>query len=300
MITVRVPATSANIGPGFDCLGVALTMYVTVTFSFITHSQQADGVVITGCEETYANKDNLIYQAFCRAMNHMNKPIPKVAIEIKSEIPVARGLGSSAACIVAGVLGANAWCDSFMSHDEVFALATQMEGHPDNIAPALYGGLCASMMKDGTPHVIRANIPEDISFTALIPDIQLTTSASRAVLPNMVALKDATYNISRSVFVFHALQAGTLDLLSLSIDDALHQPYRKTLIPDYEEIVNTLRSDKDAFYISGAGPTLIGISRSPEKYDQWMNQLNNSLSCQWSVIHLRVNGVGATVERSVA
>lgn len=144
MIKVRVPATSANLGVGYDCMGLAIRRYATVTFEVIAH-----GLEILGCEEAYCNEDNLFYQAFLEGLKYMNETVPGIRITVDTDIPYARGLGSSATCIVAGLAGANALFQNRMNRYELFDLATRMEGHPDNIAPAIFGGLCVSFMEEG-------------------------------------------------------------------------------------------------------------------------------------------------------
>ena len=256
MIKVSVPATSANLGPGYDCLGIALDEYCVVTFDKLT-----DGLSITGCEESYCNADNLIYQAFCRACNYMGVEVPALSMHVETNIPYARGMGSSATCIVAGITGANAMFDHRMNKYEIFDVATQMEGHPDNIAPAIFGALCVSFMDKDKPNMIRYGIKQELIFVTMIPDYEVPTKKAREVLPTQMSYAQAVYQMGRTAALAKALEIGNALVIAKACSDQMHEPYRKTLIPEYEQ-VKVLCEDLDAItmFISGSGSTMIALA----------------------------------------
>lgn len=231
MIKVTVPASTANIGPGFDALGLALNLYNTYTFEEVD-----DGLIIEGCPDEFKNENNLVYKSFAFVANDLGKSIKGLKIMINSNIPVSRGLGSSSACIVGGVFGANALLNGNLSMERLFEIAVKIEGHPDNIAPAIFGGITASIVDDGAAYYTKYKIHEDIKFCALIPNFETSTSQARKLLPSQVSFKDAIFNISRVALLLKSLENGDFNLISKSLVDRLHQKYRKTLIHEYEKV----------------------------------------------------------------
>lgn len=182
-ITLRVPATSANLGPGFDSFGCALALYNTYTFERI-----AEGIEVTGCPPEFCNAENLSIQAYRYALDAMGLPMEALRLHVQSEIPVCRGLGSSSAMIIGGVFAANAMHGAPFTREEMLALCTVIEGHPDNLAPALYGGMTASLMRNGRPVTACFPLSPRLRFLALVPDFPLSTEVARAVLPQPGAL----------------------------------------------------------------------------------------------------------------
>ncbi|MCQ2414361.1 MAG: homoserine kinase [Clostridia bacterium] len=176
-VTVRVPATSANIGPGFDSLGIALSLYNTFTFA------QTEKTSVAGCEEKYANENNLALVAFRAACEKAGKSAPAVSLDIRAEVPVSRGLGSSATLLVAGAVGANALLDLGLSDGDLFEVVNRLEGHPDNVAPALFGGFTASLLDNGVPYTMALSVHPKYRFCAFVPDFETSTHEARAVLP---------------------------------------------------------------------------------------------------------------------
>ena len=257
MIKVRVPATSANLGVGYDCMGLALDDYATVTFEVIAH-----GLEILGCEEAYCNEDNLFYQAFLEGLKYMNETVPGIRITVDTDIPYARGLGSSATCIVAGLAGANALFQNRMNRYELFDLATRMEGHPDNIAPAIFGGLCVSFMEEGKPNMIRYGVKRDLQFVTMIPDYEVSTKSAREVLPNNMSYAQAVYQMERCAALAKAIEIGNAMIMKRACTDQMQEPYRKELIPEYAD-VNKLCEDAGmiTMYISGSGSTMIALTQ---------------------------------------
>ena len=256
-VTIRVPATTANLGPGFDAFGCALSLYTDVTF------EETDcGLEITGCPEEFTGPDNLAYVSYCAVLASLSEEIRGIKIHIESQIPVCRGLGSSAALLVAGAMGANVLRGNKLSTQGLLNITNAMEGHPDNLAPAFYGGLTASMVDNGLPVTVNFPLHPDWEFLALVPDFNLPTSLARSVLPTEYSRADAVYNISHGAMVLKALELGDEKLLRNSMQDRIHQPYRKSMIEDYDKIESLIRTTGEAFCISGAGPTLLCITRN--------------------------------------
>lgn len=254
-VKVKVPATSANLGPGFDVAGLAVTLYNTFTFELIE-----DGLEITGCPEQFCNAENMTYQAFVAGAKACGLNFKGVRIECSGDVPYTRGLGSSSTCIVAGIVGAYAFVDRYDERQNILELATQIEGHPDNVAPAVFGGLTVSVMADG---VTTLNIPvkHDYRFVALIPPFTLSTEKSRSVLPQVLPRADAIANVSHLALMVASLINGYDEGLKLGFKDRLHQPYRGPLIQGYDEIMSILEKDERILgaYLSGAGPTIMAV-----------------------------------------
>lgn len=251
-IKVSVPATSANVGSGFDALGLAVTLYNTVTFedSEVLEISASDGTRIPRGES------NLVYRSAKGLFEKVGKQIPPLKITQTNPIPMARGLGSSSACIIAGLLGANRMLGDVLNTQELLTLATAIEGHPDNVAPALLGGLTSSVFEDGKVYSVKRNVDESLCFAAIVPDYKLLTEAARAALPKEVSHKDAVYNLSRAALVPAAFCEGRHDLLAIATEDKLHQQYRMPLMPGSREVFDMARlCGAKAVYVSGAGST---------------------------------------------
>lgn len=262
-ITIRVPATSANLGPGFDSLGLALDLWNEAIITLaIEYSVQVNG---EGTEKLSAGENNLIIRSAQRLAEHVGKRLPPFHLDCTNRIPLSSGLGSSAAAKLTGLLGANALLGKPLLKDEILDLATEMEGHPDNVAPALLGGLVVSTVEDGKVLAHKINMDSSnespIHITVALPDLHISTQQAREALPNHIGIKDAVHNISRAVMVTEAFRSGDLDLLSKVMTDVLHQPYRLPLIPGAREAMHAAReSGALAAAISGAGPSIIAFS----------------------------------------
>lgn len=290
MISVKVPATTANMGPGFDALGCALSLYAEFCFEEIE-----EGLAIEGCEPAYQNEENLIVVAYDKTMEAMNLQRNGLKIIIHSDIPISRGLGSSAALIVGGVMGANAMHGMKLSKQECLALCNEIEGHPDNVAPALFGGLTASFVDEGLPITMEFDIHPEIKFCAFIPDFETSTHAARKVLPKSVSYQDAIYNVSRVAALCKALEIKDFKVIQKALKDRLHQPYRKSLIDEYE-VIQTL-SEKHhcvAFFISGSGPTCMCIYEDDSFIDIMKEEVKTCAN-QWQVLPLLAQREGAMV-----
>ena len=258
-VTVRVPATTANLGPGFDCLGLALDIYNTVSIS----SSPVFQIDVTGEGAGVLPRDaqNIAYKAVQALADEAGRELPPLRLSLGNEIPLARGLGSSAAAIVGALLAANHVLESHLSKDQLLTLACRLEGHPDNVAPALLGG-CIVVVRDG-PRLVYSPVPLPPGLVAVlfVPDFTLTTVEARKVLPRHVEMADAVFNMGRTALLATCLATGRLDLLRVATQDALHQPWRKALFPAMEALFGAaLDAGALCVFLSGAGPTVLALT----------------------------------------
>jgi homoserine kinase len=299
-IKVSVPATSANVGSGFDALGLAVTLYNTATFeeSDVLDISAADGTRIPRGET------NLIYRSAKMLFDRVGKKMPPLKIVQTNPIPMARGLGSSSACIIAGLLGANRMLGDVLNKQELLTLATAIEGHPDNVAPALLGGLTSSVFEEGQVYSVKRDVDQSLCFAAFVPDYKLLTEAARAALPKDVPHKDAVYNLSRAALVPAAFCEGRHDLLGIATEDRLHQPYRLPLMPGAKEVFAIAKEHgAKAVYVSGAGSTVMAVAERSEAetfyagVEKALEQLEGLDGCEaFTLLRLDADNVGATVE----
>ncbi|WP_422444283.1 homoserine kinase [Thermoanaerobacterium sp. DL9XJH110] len=258
MVRVRVPATTANFGPGFDCIGAAMGLYNYIDMEFSSSTE----VIVSGEGEMEISRDetNLVYRAARRVFDEVGIDRP-VKITLENNIPIARGLGSSAACIGGGMMAANRLAGDLLSFEKILNMAAEMEGHPDNVVPALIGGFTLSL-KCG-PRVIYKSfcIPCELRFVVGIPNFHLKTEDARRVLPKTVDFEDAVFNIGRAALLVAAVSKGDFLDLNIFCQDRLHQPYRSALIPGMEEIIK-IAPEKGALacFLSGAGPAVVSIA----------------------------------------
>lgn len=289
MIRIKVPATSANLGVGFDCMGLAVSLYSTIDFE-----QSSQKLIINGCDEQFQNEQNLIYQAFVRGCQFLNQPIPNVKITIDNHVPVSRGLGSSAVCIVGGLMGANLWFDSPLDKEEILTLATEMEGHPDNVAPAILGNLNVSFT-DSLENIqnVAFKVSSDLFFVALIPDYQLSTKKARQVLPKSMDYQTVSYQVGHAVALSKALETGDLQLIRQAIIDKMHEPFRSKLIPDYSAVKSICEKDGGVLYISGSGSTLMAIASNLNDAQKIIDETKKSFP-NWETHLLSVDTKGAS------
>lgn len=293
MFLVSVPATSANVGAGFDCLGLALSMRGNFIFRQIDQ-----GVSIKGCDKSYCNEDNLVYVAFKKTVESIQGSISGVEITIDCNIPLQRGLGSSAVCIVAGCVGANALLGFPLSLDDIFAICTEIEGHPDNVSPAIFGGLTLSFMSNGTPITIPYEVHPSLHFMAVVPKTTISTKEARAILPKQLSYEDAVFNIGHCAGFLRGLETGNPDLIKISCGDRLHEPYRKQLIPEYEPLHKLCQQFHAlALLISGSGSTMLVISDTSHSLEQIKQKL--SLTCDVTCHLLSVEQKGVIVKEVI-
>jgi homoserine kinase len=263
-ILVKVPATTANLGPGFDALGLALDLWNEAEFVATQDQQIIVDVKGEGEGILPTDANNPIVDAALLIFDRAKKPCTGLRISCTNRVPISSGLGSSSAAMLTGMLGANALLGGPFSDEEILKLAIETEGHPDNVAPAMLGGLVASIVYE--ERVISLKLParanrSPMHVTIVLPDFDFPTKQARAILPKQVERKDAIYNISRAVLVTEALRTGDLDLLGKAMSDALHQPYRIPLIPGAQAAMDAARrAGASAVALSGAGPSLIAFS----------------------------------------
>jgi homoserine kinase len=261
-VRVRVPATSANLGPGFDVLGLALALYNEVD------AEEADGVSVViqgeGAGRLETGERNVVARAVRMAFEAAGRPFRGVALRCVNRIPTSRGLGSSAAAWMGGLVAGNALAGGGLSRDTLLELATRAEGHPDNVAAALLGGLTVSCGTGERVVALALPVPPAIRWVVLIPEIEGSTEEARAVLPASVSRADAVFNLQRVALLLGALSAGRLDLLPAALDDRLHQPQRWRLFPWLPGAVAAAR-DAGALgcVLSGAGPSLLAPVAGP-------------------------------------
>lgn len=283
MIRVLVPATSANCCVGFDSMGLALDWMAEFTFD------RAEGLQITGCPEEFCNEKNLVIEAFDLTAEKYGKKREGMKMHTSTDIPFARGLGSSSTCVAAGILAADAWFDLHLSDEQKLALATEIEGHPDNVAPALFGGVCVCMEAAGRIWCEKLETPAWKAL-AMVPDYEVSTPEARKVLPKELPFGDAVKQTGHALVFEKALEAGKEELLCASCQDVLHEPYRRRLIPEYE----VLKKEADAadlpFWISGSGPTLLALSLQEEKleaFERKVHELFPGLYCRRLALDLK-------------
>lgn len=295
MIRIRVPATSANFGPGFDCIGMALQLYNTVEIE--KHDSLRIEIVGEGAQSIPRNGSNLFFKSYRRTMAHLGVKPDNLLIKQVNNIPSTRGLGSSSTAVVAGILAAQAVSGIALPKEESLLLATQVEGHPDNVAPALYGGFVSAV---GGTHDARCHsfaVPPALVPVALIPSHELPTSKARAVLPQFVPFADAVFNVSRASFLVASMAKGDLDGVFSVLEDRLHQPYRAQLMKGFAEIIAKCFSLGCPAYLSGAGPTLMALCRRGET-DGFVRGIENTLTAfgDWVIRPLEADNEGAKME----
>lgn len=298
MIRVRVPATSANMGPGFDSLGIALNLYSKLEI------EETDGgleiITVNNSGNVQSDKSNLVYRAMDRVFCETGYRPRGLWIRQDSAIPMTRGLGSSSACIIGGMLAANALSGRSLAYPEILELATEMEGHPDNVAPALYGGFCVSARTPERVYVKSIKLKNDLKFAVMIPDFFVATRKSRGVLPETVELSDAAFNISRASVLQAALTTGDYELLRIGAEDRLHQPYRKSYIDGFDEIFeHTYKIGSKATYLSGSGPTIMSIlTGDGEAFRRDMESFFSENRHKWKCMLLECDNVGSVLSET--
>jgi homoserine kinase len=269
-IHVKVPATTANLGPGFDALGLALDLWNEAEFIATDDKQITLTISGEGEGKLPTDANNPIADAALQIYELAKKPCGGMRIHCINRVPLSSGLGSSSTAMLTGLLGANALLGNPFTDEQILKLAIENEGHPDNVAPAMLGGLVASIVHEG--RVISLKLPvranrSPVHVTIVLPDFDFPTKQARAILPKQVDRKDAIYNISRAVLVTEALRTGDLDLLGKAMTDALHQPYRLPLIPGAQAAMEAGRqAGAAAVALSGAGPSLIAFSPKEDPF----------------------------------
>ncbi|WP_411681090.1 homoserine kinase [Clostridium thailandense] len=292
MIEVRVPATSANMGPGFDCLGIAVNMYNRF---FVEEIEE--GLVFEGCEDKFKNEDNLIYVAMKKCFEKLGYKPTGLRIKIESDIPVCRGLGSSASCVVGGVVCANELAGRILNDQEILALAAEIEGHPDNVNPAFCGGMTASITEDDKVFYTNVKVKEGIKFCALVPDFTLSTEKARSVLPKNIDYKNGIFNVGRTALLISALNNGDFHLIKYACKDKLHEDYRAQLIENFYSVKDECeRLNCLGVFLSGAGPTIMVMIREEDnEFCKNIQKFLDGLKNNWEAKELRIDSVGTVV-----
>jgi homoserine kinase len=296
-VTVKVPATTANLGAGFDCIGAALSLYNQFIFTPAASLQ----IVAQGAEADLVDlsSHNLAYQAFKQVFDRLQRPVPVIHLEIILEVPLARGLGSSATAIVGGLLGGNAMAGFPLSPAEIMAMSIGMEGHPDNVVPALIGG-CRLAASAGEKWEI-CDVPWHSAVLPVlaIPNFELSTAEARQVLPATYSRADAVFNISHLALLLRGLETGNGQWIATGLADRIHQPYRRQLIKGYAEVeAAAIGAGAYGLVISGAGPTLLALV-DQGKSDQVviaMGEAWRALGIEPIVQTLHLDAAGAQVE----
>lgn len=285
MITIQVPATSANCSIGFDFLGLALSWTSRISFEL------AESFSITGCPKAYQGTDNLVYQAFVATCKKAKVEVPPLHIHIDSDIPFARGLGSSSQCIAAGICGANTLLNLGLSDEKKLDIAVEIEGHPDNVAPALFGGLCACVPRAKQDQFIRIKLDaNDWKALLVIPETEIATKEARRVLPATLPLKDAALQAGRSFLFSYAWQQKDEALLYEMCVDKIHEPYRAKLIAQYQDLKTLADQHRVPFWISGSGSTMAFVSQR----EDILTLLHDQIAKDFPSLQLRLAKVSDT------
>lgn len=297
VIKIRVPASTSNLGPGFDTLSLALSWYNEFTFKVVDKGLK---IHKTNFNALPVDSSNLVYKSFLEFYKKQRENPPGLELEINSSIPLAAGLGSSATAIVSGLLAANQLTGNKMSKEELVSLASVLEGHPDNVAAALYGGLTISFSEDEMVKVNKFPWPSELLIIIVVPNFDLPTNISRELLPAKVPYGDATFNISCTAFLLSSLISKNWEGLKHSFQDRLHQPYRKDLIPGMDVVLNeALINGALGSTLSGAGPTLAAFSNDQSN----AQKIGKAMVNKWSEFKVKsefkvlsVANEGASVE----
>ena len=295
MIKVRVPATSANLGPGFDSLGIALNIYNEYEFEL----KENKGLFFEGFEEEFQNEDNIIFMAIKKVFDKYDFKFNGIRIKIiKQDIPISRGLGSSSSCIVAGLIGAFALMGREINRDEILSLAVEIEGHPDNVCPAIFGGLVSTIMVDNKKPLYNCvEVKDGIKFIALIPRFKLSTEKARAILPKEVLFGDCIYNVGRAALLISCFSNGNYALLKEATKDRIHERFRSKLIDNFDKVYNkSLELGALSCFLSGAGPTLMAIVDNKDisfvgNFTNFMKEQN----INWDIKELKIDKHGAKI-----
>lgn len=292
-VSVKVPATSANLGPGFDCFGLALPFYNTVTIEELV--DPTEGIQINVYSDNYDINDfhiptdetNIVYKAVELLYNYIGQTPHAMRINVNTNIPIAKGLGSSASVIVGGIMAANELLGNPADSDALLSIANEIEGHPDNIAPAMHGGfILSSVEDDGSIAYRKIDWPEDWKLTVCIPDYELSTSISRSLLPEQIALADAAFNARRCGMFVEALHTKDTELMKLALQDKMHQPYRTKLVPGLDEIIQSLKHKENVLgtVLSGAGPSMMVIS-----HNNGVDEIKKIIKETWDGFSVKAN-----------
>ena len=295
-VTVRVPATSANLGPGFDTLGLALALYDELRVTVVDGSGIHVEVTGVGKGEVPTDGTNLVARAIAYTFEQVGQPLPGLRLDANNVIPHGSGLGSSAAAIVSGVMAAKGLLEGVveLDLDRMLVIATELEGHPDNVAPALFGGLTIAWMNSHGPSHKRLLVHRGVSPVVFVPESTLSTKLARSLQPASVPHEDATFNVSRSALLVAALVQSP-ELLLAATEDRLHQSYRASAMPETDALIRMLRDAGLAAVVSGAGPSLLVLGSDPAQRLFAAELVREHAVSAWRPLMLAVDLKGATV-----
>jgi homoserine kinase len=295
-VTVRVPATTANLGPGFDTLGLALSLYDELTVTVRDAPGATVEVIGVGAGEVPTDESNLVVTAIAYTFAAYSQPLPGLDLVARNTIPHGRGLGSSGAAIVSGIMAAKGLLDGIVDIDSsaLLALATALEGHPDNVAPALFGGLTIAWTTDAGPQHKKLIVHRGVSPLIAVPESTMSTELARSLRPASVPHEDAIFNVSRSALLIAALIQSP-ELLLAATEDKLHQSYRAAAMPETESLILELRSHGLPAVVSGAGPSILVLCSDPAQRLVAAELIAARPGSPWQSLLLAVDFKGATV-----
>lgn len=293
MIKIKVPATSANLGPGFDSIGMALSMY---NYLYVKPSDKKLEIISKNGNNDFCNQDNLIYKTIVDFYNITGKGcVPNLKLIQDDNIPFASGLGSSAACVVSGLLAANYLTKLNLSKDELCDMAAKIEGHPDNSTPALVGSITVGAMNNGHLSYIKLNVVPKLRIALMIPKFEVKTEFSRSVLPKNYDIKDVVFNVSRVALLVAAFTTGDYDKLKEATCDRLHEPYRMNIINNMKDILDMANKlGAKGSFLSGAGPSLVAFTDNDEFFVSMQKYLE-SLKDKWTIREVSIDINGAEI-----
>ncbi|HWT33838.1 MAG TPA: homoserine kinase [Microbacterium sp.] len=300
-VVVRVPATSANLGPGFDTLGLALSVYDELTVTQLDDDRLEIDVTGQGTEDVPRDASHLVVQAMDHAYRAVGRTRPGIHLRAHNAIPHGRGLGSSGAAVVSGLLAAKGLLDgdAELGPDLLLKLATELEGHPDNVAPALFGGLTIAWVDETGPQHKKLLVHRGVAPLVLVPDFTMSTKEARTYDPQQVTREDAVFNVSRSALLIAALTQSP-ELLLAATEDKLHQSYRAQAMPETDRLVQALRRAGFAAVVSGAGPSVLVLADGPGRRLEATALAESVTGSPWEALPLAVDFLGGTVRPAEA
>jgi homoserine kinase len=297
-VAVKVPATSANLGPGFDTLGLALALYDELEVAVRDEPGATVEVIGVGEGEVPTDESNLVVRAIAHTFDAVGVPLPGLNLRARNSIPHGRGMGSSGAAIVSGIMAAKGLLEGVVDLDaqQLLALANDMEGHPDNVAPALFGGLTIAWVTPEGPRFKKLIVHRGVSPLVLVPEHVMSTALARSLQPPSVPHEDAVFNVSRSALLVAALIQSP-ELLHAATEDKLHQSYRASAMPETDRLITLLRDNGFAAVVSGAGPSILVLGSDPSQRLAAARLVEEAAQTRWQPLMLAVDFKGATVSR---
>ena len=296
-VTVRVPATTANLGPGFDTLGLALSIYDELTVTALPEQGLEVTVEGVGADEVPRDASNLIVSSIAYVYEQYGQPLPGLRLHAVNGIPHGRGLGSSGAAVVAGIVAARELLDGVVeiTHGDLLRIATEIEGHPDNVAPSLFGGLTIAWLDERGPQHKKLIVHRGVSPLVFVPSFTMSTKLARSLQPESVPHQDAIFNVSRSALLIAALTQSP-ELLLAATEAKLHQSYRAAAMPETDALVRMLRAEGFAAVVSGAGPSVLVLADGPGQRAVAAELVARHATSPWRALMLAVDVKGATVK----